>query len=216
MMSRIKGFFKTNTKEKAASFLFLVVIFGMLFGMLITCGTDVWDDFIDTYRTEVPTGAPYLDRIEGAIDAAESTVDDLAFHRQDFVELYGLSQLAMNKNVISDYNYGSLYKTSYGQTTFAVVERYVPESYMAVYGLVNELKEDDIPFLYIQLPFKVPGSEYGGDSQLPANVKDHSNENADSFLNGLNLGNVDTYDLRDDFWNSGMTQNQLFFSTYCH
>ncbi|MBQ3123711.1 MAG: hypothetical protein IJC14_06085 [Firmicutes bacterium] len=208
--------FKKHTREKVMAIVFLLIIFGMLFGMLITCGAEVGENFIITYRTEVPTGAPILERIVGAIDAMETAVNEGAFHRQDFVEMYGLAQLAMNKKVITDYNYGSLYKTNYGQTTFAVIDRYVPESYMATYDLVNALRQDDIPFLYIQLPFKIPGEEYGGKEQLPENIKDNSNINADNYVWGLDVAGVDTYDLRDDFWNSGMTQNELFFDTDHH
>ncbi len=195
---------------------FLIIIFGMLFGMLATCGVEVGSNFIITYRTEVPTGAPYLDRITGAISAMETAVNEGAYHRQDFVEMYGLAQLAMNKHVITDYNYGSLYKTSYGQTTFSVIDRYVMDSCMPTYDLVNALKQDGIDFLYIQLPFKIPDKAHGGDTQLPENIKDNSNINADNFVEGLDVAGVQTYDLRNEFWDSGMTQNELFFNTDHH
>ena len=61
--------FKKHTREKVMAIVFLLIIFGMLFGMLITCGAEVGENFIITYRTEVPTGAPILERIVGAIDA---------------------------------------------------------------------------------------------------------------------------------------------------
>jgi len=62
----------------------------------------------------------------------------------------------------------------------------------------------------------VPPARYNGDKQLPANVKDHANDNADKFVAALNAASVKTYDLRDDFWQSDMTQNELFFDTDHH
>lgn len=215
-MDKLKDLFKNNRREKIMAIVFLIIIFGMLFGMLATCGAEVGENFIITYRTEVPTGAPYLERISGAISAMETAVNEGAFHRQDFVEMYGLAQLAMNKHVITDYNYGSLYKTNYDQTTFAVLDRYVMESCMPTYDLVNHLIQEDIDFLYIQLPFKIPDDAHGGNSQLPENITDHSNANADSFVANLKAANVAAYDIRNDFWNSGMTQNELFFNTDHH
>lgn len=214
-MDKIKKMFENHTKEKITALLFLTVIFGMFIGMMLNVRT-VGASFITAYRTNVPTGAPYIERIEGAIAAAESAVNEGAFQRQKYIELYGFSQRAMSKNVITDYNYGSLYKTTYGQITFAGVERYVDDSCGATYDLVNQLISDDIDFLYIQLPFKLPPAKYGGDAQLPANVKDHANDNADKFVAALDAASVKTYDLRDDFWTSGMSQNELFFDTDHH
>ena len=200
-MKKMRDAFQTHKKEKITAILFLIVIFGMLIGM-ITTTEDLGEGFLLAYRTNVPTGAPYLVRIEGAIDAAENAVNEGAYHRQEYVELYGLSQLLMGKNIITDYNYGALYKTNYNQITFAVSDRFVPDSYMATYELVNRLQQDDIDFLYIQLPFKIPPEQYGGALQLPENVHDHANENADTFVWGLEVAGVDTYDVRDDFWSS--------------
>ena len=214
-MKKIKALFKTHTKEKVMAIVFVVIIFTMLIGMFTTT-EDFAEGFILTYRNTVPTGAPYLERIEGAIDAAENAVNEGAYKRQDFVEMYGLAQRVMDKDVITDYNYGSLYKTSYGQTTFAVIDRYVEDSCTAAGQLANELLTAGMDFLYVQLPFKLPGNEYGGNAQLPANVTDYSNKNADDFVAGLSKAGVDVYDLRDDFWSLDMSQNELFFNTDHH
>lgn len=214
-MERLKEAFRTHTKEKVTALLFLILIFGMLLGMLSTT-REFGEGFLLTYRQTVPTGAPYLERIEGAIDAAENAVNEGAYRRQDYVELYGLAQLIMGKHIITDYNYGSLYKTRFGQVTFAVPERYVPDSCTLTYPLVNRLRQNGIDFLYIQLPFKIPPEAYGGDQQLPENVHDYANENADVFLENMAAAGVDFYDLRDDFWSSGRTQNELFFNTDHH
>ncbi|MCR5482161.1 MAG: hypothetical protein K6F52_05135 [Clostridia bacterium] len=216
-MEKIKTAFKEHTKEKITALAFLVVIFAMLLGM-VTTTHDLGEGFLLTYRTNVPTGAPVIQRLEGAIDAAENAVNEGAFLRQNYVETYGLAQVLMNKHVVTDYNYGALYKTALsGQTTFSVQEElYVPDLAQSVYGLVNTLLQKKIDFLYIQLPFKVAPAKYGGNKELPIYVHDYSNENADTFVKSMTDANVAAYDLRDDFWSSGYSQKELFFNTDHH
>jgi len=102
-MNKIKKIFENHTREKITALLFLLIIFGMFIGTALNART-VGASFINTYRASVPTGAPYLERIKGAISAAESAVNEGTFQRQKYIELYGLSQRAMGKNVITDYN----------------------------------------------------------------------------------------------------------------
>lgn len=215
MLEKIKNAFKENTRQKIVTVIFLAIITVMLFGMLASARV-IGGSFINTYRATVPTGAPYLQRVNGAIDALEGAVNDGAFQRQSFVELYGLAQLAMNKNVVTDVNYGALYKTPYGQTTFAVSKKYVDDACTQTAALANALGEAEIPFLYIQLPYKLPPEEYMDVPQLPANVHDYSNENADEFVAKIRKSGIDAYDIRKEFWESGMTQNELFFNTDHH
>lgn len=217
-MQKIKEIFATNTKEKITCLAFVIVLIILFFGMFINWKI-LGENFIVTYRTEVPTGAPILERITGAIDAAETAVNEGTFKRQEFVEIYGLAQLLMDKRVITDYNYGSLYKTFYDQVTFAVPERYVDDAANATFPVVNELIQHDIDFLYIQLPFKVSSGHHQditGIKELPPHITDYSNENASAFLDIMNNANVKTYDLREDFYNSGLSQNDLFFNTDHH
>ena len=215
MFEKTKGIFQENTRQKTVTVLFLLIIVVMFFGMFLSIRT-IGGSFLTTYRTTVPTDAPYLTRINGAIDAAEGAINEGAFQRQSFVELYGLAQLAMDKHVVADVNYGALYKTPYGQTAFAVQQKYVDDACTQTYALANELKAADIPFLYIQLPFKIPPYQYQTTAQLPPNVHDYSNENADAFVSNLKQAGIKTYDVRKEFWESGMTQNELFFNTDHH
>jgi hypothetical protein len=118
----------------------------------------------------------------------------------------------MGKHVIVDIGYGSLYKTKYGQITYAVPKQDVSEELESIYRLKKELDKHGIPVLYVQAPFKLPPDE----QQLPDNVKDHSNENADRFLKGLDAAGIDYLDLRTNYWAKGLDQNQLFFNTDHH
>jgi hypothetical protein len=202
---------KINTKEKFTAVIFMLIIFLMFAGMLIN-PLAITGEFINTYRANVPTGAPALDRVKGAISALDSSINAGVPAKSGFVELYGLAQLAMDKKVVADYNYGALYKTPYGQIAHTVPDVYTDKYLANMYDLVNSLVSAKIPFLYVQAPFKLPDA----DSQVPGTVKDYSNENADRFIASLTAANIDCFDLRPSLWNSGMSQNQLFYDTDHH
>jgi hypothetical protein len=93
-----------------------------------------------------------------------------------------------------------------------VEEKYVDLHLDRMYGLVNSLVSAKVPFLYVQAPFKLPDAN----SQLPLNVTDYSNQNADEFIEKLTGANVSCFDLRPLLTGSGMTQNELFFDTDHH
>ncbi len=214
-MKKFLESFKTHTKEKITATAFVIIIFVMMLG---TVGNprDFAEGFLTTYRTEVLPGTPIIERLRGAISAAEGGVSEGCFHRQEFVEGYGLAMTALGKHVVTDYNYGAVYKTAHDQITFTGVDRWVDGCCMDLYGLVNALKAEDIPLLYVQLPFKVAPDRYGGDKDLPVYVKDYANGNADEFVSKIRAAGVAAYDTRDEFYNLGYTQNELFFDTDHH
>ena len=202
---------KINTKEKAVALLFILIIFAVMVGMFFH-PVEIGVEFRDTYRSTVSPDMPFTEKLETAISALESSVNAGVLARPGFIELYGLAQSAMNKDVIIDPNYGALYKTPYGQIAYAVEKKYIDLHLDQVYGLANSLVGAKIPFLYVQAPFKLPDDS----SQLPLNVTDYSNKNADAFVEKLTFANVSCFDLRPHIWNSGKTQNELFFNTDHH
>lgn len=207
---KLKNLFKVYKMEKITAVIFLVLIVVMLVGLLAT--GHIRSDFLNNYRTAVLPGTPVMDRIEGAIASLETTINNETYKREYYIDFYGRIQKLLNKKVISDIGYGALYKTKYGQITFAVPKQDVSAALESMYRLKKELDRYDIPLLYVQAPFKLPA----GEQQLPANVKDHSNENADKFLKGLEAAGISCLDLREDYWSKGLNQNQLFFNTDHH
>jgi hypothetical protein len=208
---KIKGLFKKYKAEKITAIAFLIIIAGMLYGFLFT-GHNVKEDFLTDYRTTILPGTPIVERIAGAIKSLEKTIDSDTYKREDYIDFYGRIQKLMGKHIMVDIGYGDLYKTKYGQITYAVQKQDVSEALEGMYKLKEALDKAGIPLLYVQAPFKLPENE----QQLPANVKDHSNENANRFLKGLTAKDIDYLDLREDYWSKGMNQNELFFNTDHH
>lgn len=208
---RFKKLFQTHKPEKVTAIAFLVIIFGMLWGLLFT-GPNVRDDFLEDYRTTILPGTPIVERITGAIRSLERTIDSDTYKRENYIDFFGWVHEVLGKRVMVDIGYGELYKTKYGQITYAVPKQDVSEELESIYALKKELDKHDIPLLYIQAPFKLQA----GEKQLPENVKDHANENADRFLKGLDAAGIDYLDLRAKYWSKGLDQNQLFFNTDHH
>ena len=190
---------------------FICIIFSMFLTFFFNAGS-IKTAFIEGYRLTVPTGAPILERAEGAIDTLEEQIDEHIAYRDGFNEIYGASQLAMNKKIMRDPNYGNLFKTTYGQITYSVKEKTILPYVSRTVELASQIEAAGIPFLYVQAPFKLPADE----QQLPGAYTDYSNVNADRFLALINAYGVKSYDLREDFWNTDKTQNELFFNTDHH
>lgn len=202
---------KRINREKITAILFLAVLFSLLWGLFFT-DHNVYQDFLEEYRTEVKPGTPYMERLSSAVRIFESTINDDAYKREQFVELYGYTQKTLGKRIMSDAGYGELYKTTYDQITFAVKKQDVTQELEGIKDLKSELDRSGISLLYVQAPFKLSGNE----QQLPVNVKDYSNDNIDAFLKGLDQAEIDYMDLRAVLKDSGMTQNEMFFNTDHH
>lgn len=203
--------FKSNIKEKITAIMFLIVIF-VLLTLSIVSVKSIETQFLTSYRSGAAEASGLLEKVNIAIDSVESAVRTGNNYSPIFVEVYGFTQKIMGKRVFPDLNYGALYKTSHAQITYAVGEKDLSSDLDGLLTLKSELDALGIPLLYIQAPFKLPE----GEQQLPINVRDYSNENADRFLEHLNDAGIDYLDLRPGFWSSGMTQNQLFFNTDHH
>lgn len=205
----------------AAGFLILLAVF---FAFFVSDFTALKEAALLRYQNALATadgvgaGAPgegaltLARKLELAVDSVEQTVNEKIRYREDFIELHGLTQKLMAKDVIYDYNYGSIYRTSYGQITATVNWAEVEADLEGIRLLKTELEAVGLGLLYIQAPFKLPEHE----QQLPPHIKEYANDNANRFLSGLEASGINYYDLRQEFFSSGMTQNQLFYDTDHH
>ncbi|MCL2335933.1 MAG: hypothetical protein FWC60_00755 [Firmicutes bacterium] len=202
---------KPVTNEKLTATVFLLLIFALFTSLFIKSNV-IATESLTAYRTNAVSGTPIFKRVNIVIDALDTAVNSATPEKTYFIEAYGLAQLAMDKKIIPDPNYGALYKTPYGQITYAAQEKQLDGYVDQVRQLENSLAANNIPFLYIQAPFKLPDAH----SQLPPTVTDYSNQNADQFINKLTAANISCFDLRPLLAKSGMTQNQLFYNTDHH
>ena len=198
-------------KEKLTAVVFIVIVFSMFFGMFFNAAI-VGEEFLNAYRANPPVDTSIPARVAAVTGAADASAGAGVPGRPQYIELHGLLQLAMDKNIVIDPNYGALYKTPHGQIAYAVEEKYIGGYLDSVYGLVNSLIHEKIPFLYVQAPFKLPDAH----SQLPPTVTDYSNTDADRFIAGLTAANVSCFDLRPLLAETGMTQNEMFYNTDHH
>lgn len=74
------------------------------------------------------------------------------------------------------------------------------------------LKQDSIPFLYVNLPSKVCML----DKKMPIASNEYSNENADLFLEDIRKNEVDTLDFREVLHKSGIDHYDAFYKTDHH
>lgn len=70
----------------------------------------------------------------------------------------------------------------------------------------------EIPFLYVQAPYKLSLDE----TMLPIGVEDYANDNADELLNYLQEYGVDTLDLRPYITKTAEQSKQYFYNTDHH
>jgi uncharacterized membrane protein len=71
---KFRTLFQSHKAEKITAVAFLVILFGMLCGLLFT-DHNVKDDFLKDYRTTILPGTPIVERVTGAIDSMERTID---------------------------------------------------------------------------------------------------------------------------------------------
>lgn len=199
-------------KEKWTTLLYMMVTMVFLVGMFLYEDNKPLDDFLTEYRNTVPEGTPMLERIHGAIDAAEVIMIRDTFHRADMNELFGLTQQVLGKKILPDPAYGEIYKTDFGQITYRVEKKDVDPAVAQTLALKKQLESEGIPLLYVQAPFKVDSQNSG----LPGHVTDYTDHNADEYLKEIQEGGVHTLDLRPILRNGAPDPNQLFFDTDHH
>lgn len=205
----MRAFLKLSS-QKLTALLFIAVIFVLAFSYGLRW-QELKSSFLQEYQQQ-SQAKPEKGKVPVAIKSMEATLDQGVYKRLDFIELFGLTQGLLKQRIVPDSGYGSLYKTSYDQITFAIGAKDVVPYVDQMAAFAQALGDLDLPLLYVQAPFKLPPKE----QQLPSHIRDESNANADLFLSGLEAAGLSTFDLRPAFWGSGLTQNELFFDTDHH
>lgn len=158
--------------------------------------------------------APIQDYLSGAESFTASrkqlqenyTSDDLS-HKLDFVNLSGLYARLSGRRL-----HNEIYRTKNGMLTLVLEQQDMTPIGDNLIGFSENLTPLDIPFLYVQAPYK----EDFADSILPDGITSYGNENADALLAQLEDGGIATLDLRPHI---NATQEQIdayYFRTDHH
>ena len=199
-------------KEKLTTILYIALTMIFLVGMFLYEDNHPLEDFLTEYRNTVPAGTPVLERIQGAIDAAETIMIRDTYRREDMNELFGLTQRLLGKSILPDPAYGEIYRTDFGQITYRVEKKDVRGAVQKTLELKEKLDQEGIPLLFVLAPFKVDG----GNSGLPPHVTDYADVNGDRFLAEIQKEGVAVLDLRDSLRGGNANQKELFFDTDHH
>lgn len=163
---------------------------------------------------EVP--ATLADRYVSIIHSLKGRIDN---YTQDnltgytvITELASAYENLLGWNFASFGEYNGVYQLSDGYWT-ALKDRKDRSEHIESFVSFSELlKKQDIDFLYVQAPYKV--SKYA-DTDV-SGIVDFSNQNADEVMNGLQNAGIDTFDLREEIYNEGISHHELFFVTDHH
>ncbi len=151
-----------------------------------------------------------FDKIITSEKKLEKWIQENCIKRYFFLEKANFIETLVKWNLTND-NYNATQNIGNGQFSSFCEEINVEELSKSIVRFSRFLKNENIPFIYVQAPYKI--SKY--DEKL-SGVFDFSNQNADAVLENLNLNNVDILDLRDVIREQNKNQYDLFFRTDHH
>jgi len=145
-----------------------------------------------------------------------ASVDDVfnkkLFGFDNFIKVYSMSEVVLDKQIFEDAQYDYLIKDSHGKFHFPYKKVDVSSYAEKLIALDKKLKQSNIPLLYVQAPNKKLKSY----TVYPAGTYNYANENADEFLEKISKENVDYLDLREEIERDNLDKSQLFYKTDHH
>lgn len=191
---------ETNKKVKANN-----LVLPMLF-----CSTIVFLGFINIsnfknkYKESVEKNP---DNMQVALSNIENEYAKSFDGKNNFITLNGAFSNLVGKKGLND-----IVKLENGYLTEMKPEVNTENLVKNTVKLKNYLDDKNIPFLYIQAPYKMETD----DSYLPVGFKSYANKNTDNLLSGLNKNGIDILDLREEIKKDGLNHYSLFFKTDHH
>ncbi len=149
---------------------------------------------------------------QALLEGAESAVNQDLDRDHWFIQLYGGVQRLTLRRVVEDaVGENSVAKLSTGALNFVDLQREpAPEeasaNAAAVAALVQDLEALDIPYRFLLAPQKIQR----GQAMLPTGVPDYGNENASTFLQGLEEAGVAYTDFRPLLERNGVYADWFF------
>ena len=150
---------------------------------------------------------------EGFVEGVEESFDTYIFKKEKYIDLYGWGEKVLGRNYIRDKNPSyTVVKDNYGILQFMTFATDDTENLKEIIALNQELEENEIPFMFVQVPSKVI-DEF---TELPSSLVDASNDNMDNFLEGLREGGINYLDIRDSVEADERDKESLFYKTDHH
>lgn len=129
-----------------------------------------------------------------------------------FIDIWAYSQRAIGAQLFDDAGYGVIIKDNTGKLHFPIARVDVQKEADAMSKLADELKELDIPLLYVQNPNK----KLEGYTVFPKGGYNFSNENADAFISKIKADSIDVLDLRELVIEENLDRDSMFYKTDHH
>ena len=198
---------KTNV-EKIVAIIFIAMIFSAFIFTIIESNTEIKTEIKNILDDKEKTGYEKISELSGR---SETILNDNIHMKSTYVNIYGLIQRIMNKNYVQDSNDRTrdIVKLQNNMLTFIQKKENMEIKAENISNLNQILEEANIPFIYIQAPYKIKD-----ENDLPIGVIDYANENADSLLANLEKFKVNTVDLRE--YLSNMSTEEKYFITDHH
>lgn len=157
--------------------------------------------------------AQNLSSIEKGI---ENVINESIGFRTDFIQVNGLAQKLMGKDVVNGVDAGNdVIRLENDYLVFIeskLSDKSLQNKANKVVKLGDYLEGKGSKLLYVQAPTKIDGNN----PLLPEGVKDYSTVNCQNFVNTLNSKGISTLNLSDKLHEDGTDWYSMFFRTDHH
>lgn len=196
--------------------LFLTAVFLLFTAGMLMLGLIGTPRIVSELRGGTEGNLPFLEKISHITKGSESALNKALDRPHVFIELYGAVQRLTNRRVVEDSAENStvvrlrddalIFRIDNGDISSA------EENASRTAAFAERL--DDIPFLTVIAPDKVPTGEKGA-AQLPESFSNTANDLADAYTSSLSRYGVPVLDLRPAF-DESPERDSYFFRTDHH
>ncbi|MBO4727316.1 MAG: hypothetical protein J5631_02705, partial [Spirochaetaceae bacterium] len=165
---------------------------------------------IQQKKIKVLKNGHLFDKIVDSEKKLEKWIPENCIKRYFFLEKANYIETLVKWNLTND-NYNATENIGNGHFSGFCEEINVDELSKSIIRFSRFLKNENIPFLYVQAPYKI--CKY--DTNF-SGIFDFSNQNADAVLENLKLNDLDILDLRDVIHAQNKNHYDLFFRTDHH
>lgn len=145
--------------------------------------------------------------IQKVCTSLTDSYNEKIFGKTSFINANGVVHKLLGQNLMN-----GVVKVSDGQLIIPVERFNVSKHAENLITFNKTLAKMNIPLLYVQFPSKTMSN----DKRIPAGVEVYANENADDLLALIKAGGLQTFDLRENIAEQGISHPSLFFKTDHH